>query len=84
MSEVREYPEWPVEAVDALVQGMSILDMNKKGVGRHQLRALYPSIGWNDLQKGLDAALAAGKITSKKIRVDGAKVAVEHFFVKES
>lgn len=83
MTEVRNYPEWDEEAQNALISGIKMLDVEGNGVGRQQLRAIFPFMGWNDIQKGLDAVLASGKVKSRRVRLAGAKVGIEHFSVVE-
>lgn len=76
-----QYDDWTQEAQDALASQFDLLDAQGQGVTVEKLRAFYPFMGWNDLQKGLDALVASGKLTEKKIVPNGGKVAIATYFV---
>lgn len=77
------YAEWDAEAQNALHSQLKMLDPNQEGVTRPQLRVFYPYLGWNDIQKGIDALKGAGKLKSVLRQPPGAKVAFEYFVWSE-
>lgn len=77
------YAEWSAEAQTALHSQLRMLDPQQEGVTRPQLRVFYPYMGWNDIQKGIDALKAAGKVQSVVRQPKGAKVAFEYFVWSE-
>jgi hypothetical protein len=77
------YQEWTQEMKDALVTSMTAIPTDDLGgVDRAKLRVFYPMLGWNDLQKGIDALIADGRLESKITSVGGRPVEV--FVVKEA
>lgn len=74
------YAEWTQEMKDALAANFAFLDKEGKGLDRAKLRMFYPMLGWNDIQKGLDALIADGKLESKLVTVGTRPV--ETFFLK--
>lgn len=59
------YEEWTAEMKDALYANFKFLDATGAGLDRSKLRAFYPMLGWNDIQKGLDALIADGRLQSR-------------------
>jgi len=74
------YAEWTTEMKNALYANFKFLDADGKGLDRSKLRAFYPILGWNDVQKGLDALIADGRLESRLVTVGGRSV--ETFFWK--
>lgn len=58
------YADWSQEALDALYQQFQMMDTAREGLSRPKLRVFYEQLGWNDIQKGIDALVAAGKLES--------------------
>lgn len=56
------YAEWTTEMKNALFANFKVLDASKEGLDRSKLRAFYPMLGWNDVQKGLEALVADGRL----------------------
>jgi len=75
------YAEWTDEMKDALYANFKFLDKDAKGLDRSKLRVFYPMLGWNDVQKGLDALVADGRLAIE-IRPLNSKVNVETFVWK--
>jgi hypothetical protein len=76
------YAEWSVEAQNALHSQLKMIDPQQEGITRPQLRTFYPYMGWNDIQKGIEALKASGKLQSVISKPTGAKVAFEYFVWK--
>ena len=76
------YTEWTTEQKDALYSLFKSFDPKAEGIDRAWLKKLNKGVGTNDLQKGLDALLADGRITSRNVTVPGTKVQIETFFWK--
>jgi len=70
------YPEWSTEAQTALFEQFGMLDPDGQGLDRSKLRVFYPYMGWNDLQKGLDALIASGRLVSSIAHVGGRPVEI--------
>ena len=70
------YPEWPAEAVTALHDQFKMLDAGQEGIDRSKLRVFYPYLGWNDIQKGLDALVSSGRAEQSITHVNGRAVEV--------
>lgn len=65
------YADWTQPAIDALFAQFKMIDPAKTGLDRSKLRLFYPYMGWNDIQKGLDALIAAGRLEHSMTYVDG-------------
>lgn len=63
------YAEWTKEMKDALHANFKILDSKQEGLDRSKLRAFYPMLGWNDVQKGIDALIADERLQSRMVIV---------------
>lgn len=61
------YAEWTQEMKDALHANFKFLDKEQEGLDRSKLRLFYPMLGWNDVQKGLDALIADGRLVSSLV-----------------
>lgn len=75
------YTPWTSEMKDAMYANFKLLDAAQAGLDRSKLRLFYPMIGWNDLQVGIDALIADGRLESKIIPVNGT-TPIEHFIWK--
>lgn len=75
------YTPWTDEMKDAMYANFKVLDAAGEGLDRSKLRLFYPMIGWNDLQVGIDALIADGRLESKIIAINGT-TPVEHFIWK--
>lgn len=76
------YAEWTSAMKDALHANFKVIDPNGAGADRSKLRLFYPMLGWNDIQKGVDALKADGRLTVKMLYVNGNPV--EAFVWKEA
>ena len=47
---------------------------SKEGFDRSKLRVFYPYLGWNDIQKGLDALIASGRAEQSITHINGRPV----------
>lgn len=65
------YAEWKPEALDAMFSQFKMLDPAKTGLDRSKLRLFYPYLGWNDIQKGLDALISSNRVKQSLTYVDG-------------
>lgn len=70
------YTEWKPEAVDELYAQIKMLDADQKGVDRSKLRVFYTQMGWNDIQKGLDALISSGRAEASTTHENGRPVEV--------
>lgn len=70
------YAEWTTEMKNALHSNFQILDADAQGLDRSKLRAFYPMLGWNDVQKGIDALIADGRLESRMALVGSRQVEV--------
>lgn len=63
------YTPWTQEMKDALYANFKIIDSQQQGVDRSKLRLFYPMLGWNDIQMGLDALVADGRLQATQALV---------------
>lgn len=74
------YAEWTQEMKDALYANFKFLDTKREGLDRSKLRMFYPMLGWNDIQKGLEALIADGRLESRVVPIG--QGSAEAFFWK--
>jgi hypothetical protein len=76
------YPAWSTDQKDALYNLLKSFDPTKVGLDRAFLKQLNKGVGTNDLQMGLDALIAEGRIESRRESMPGTIIKVEKFFWK--
>lgn len=63
---------------DGLYEWLKSSDPDKEGVEFGKLRALYPKLGWNDIQNRVDQLQADGKVTMTMRKQRGARVSFQY------
>lgn len=76
------YPEWTEEQKTALLALFKMFDPQGQGIDRAFLKQLNKGVGTNDLQKGLDALVAEGRLESRLVPGNAGHVKVEKFYQK--
>jgi len=76
------YPAWSKDQKDALYSLLKSFDPDSEGIDRAFLKQLNKGVGTNDLQMGLNALIAEGRIESRLADMPGAKVKIEKFYWK--
>lgn len=61
------YADWPAEQTEQLYGNLKAFDPDQNGLDRSALRFFYRKLGWNDIQKGIDALVASGRLESKVV-----------------
>lgn len=77
------YPEWSAEQKNALYELLKSFDPNNEGIDRAFLKKLKKGVGTNDLQMGLNALVADGRLESRLAVMPGVHVKVEKFYWKQ-